>query len=434
MTNDTRTITIEIVRRLGVGTVVWDAKVAGFGVRRQKSEARTYILKTRVRGQQRWFTIGRHGAPWTPEMARKEALRILGEIVDGQDPAAIRSDDKAAQTVSELCSLYLLEAEIGKVLTKFGVPKKASTIATDRGRIKRHIIPLLGRRLVKDISTHDVKRFMHDIATGKTATDVETGPRGRAIVTGGRGTATRTVGLLGGIFSYAIDNGMRQDNPVRGVKRFPDRKEERYLTPAEFGKLGAAMAVAESDGENLYGLAGIRLLMLTGCRKSEILTLKWDHVDFENECLRLPESKTGEKVVVLGAPALVILDTLPRVQGNPFVLPGKNRGQHLVGLPRVWGRIRKMADLEWATLHILRHSFASYGAGVGLGLPIIGKLLGHRDSSTTARYAKVGLDPAKAAMERISLGISNALGGQHDDQTGEIVDLHAQAKTRRGPR
>lgn len=139
---------------------------------------------------------------------------------------------------------------------------------------------------------------------------------------------------------------MRQNNPVRGVKRFPDRKEERYLTPAEFGKLGAAMAAAESGGENPYGLAGIRLLMLTGCRKSEILTLKWDHVNFEDECLRLPESKTGEKVVVLGAPALIILDTFPRVRGNPFVLPGKKRGQHLVDLPRVWGRIRRMADLE----------------------------------------------------------------------------------------
>ena len=410
MTSRTRTITLEVIKRLAPGEIVWDAKVVGFGVRRQKSEARTYIVKTRVNSQQRWFSIGRHGAPWTPDTARKEALRILGDVADGQDLAAIRDENKEALTVSQLCDLYLREAEGGKILTKFGVPKKASTIATDRGRIERHIKPLLGKKQAKDVMPQDVKRFLHDVATGKTAADVKTGPRGRAIVKGGRGTPTRTVGLLGGIFSYAVDKGMRLDNPTHGVKRFPDKKEERYLTPAELRKLGDAIAEAEAEGESVYGVAGIRLLIFSGCRKSEILTLKWEEVDFENGCLRLPDSKTGEKVVMLGAPALDILNSLPRIQKNPYVLPGKNKGQHLVGLPQVWARIKKRAGLNWATLHILRHSFASYGAGSGLGLPIIGKLLGHKDSATTARYAKVDLDPAKAAAERISEGIAAALG------------------------
>jgi len=406
----TRTITLGVIKRLLPGEIVWDAKVVGFGVRRQKSEARAYLVKTRVNSRQRWFSIGRHGAPWTPDTARKEALRILGVVAEGQDLAAIRDENKVALTVTQLCKLYLQEANSGKILTKFGMPKKASTIVSDLGRIERHIKPLLGKKRVKDVTPHDVKRFMHDVATGKTATDVKTGLRGRAIVKGGRGAATRTVGLLGGIFSYAVDNGMRLDNPTHGVKRFPDKKEERYLTPVDLRKLGEAMAEAASDGENVYGLAGIRLLIFTGCRKSEILTLKWEEVDFENCCLRLPDSKTGKKVVVLGAPALDILSSLPRIQKNPYVLPGKKKGQHLVGLPKVWERIRKSADLDWATLHVLRHSFASYGAASGLGLPIIGKLLGHKDAATTARYAKVDLDPAKAAAERISEGIAAALG------------------------
>jgi integrase len=313
--------------------------------------------------------------------------------------------------LGDLCDLYLQQAEAGKILTKFGVPKKTSTIDTDRGRIARHIKPLLGKRLVKDVTTKDVKQFMHDVAVGKTAVDVKTGPRGRAVVAGGRGTATRTVGLLGGIFSYAVDKGLRPDetNPVHGVKRYPDKKEERFLTPIEFGKLGEAMTDAEDDGENIYGLAGIRLLMLTGCRKSEILTLKWEYVDFENACLRLPNSKTGERVIMLGAPALETLTALPRIKNNPYTLPGKKAKQHLVGLPKVWERIKARAGLEWATLHILRHSFASYGAGAGLGLPIIGHLLGHKDASTTARYAKVDLDPAKTAANQISAGIADAL-------------------------
>jgi len=424
--NSNRSITLEVVKQLGVGEIVWDTKISGFGVRRQKSDARTYVVKVRVKRKQRWFAIGRHGAPWTPETARREAMRILTEVVSGQDLAAIRDEEKAALTMAQLCDRYLADARAGKILTKFGNPKKASTLETDSGRIARHIKPLLGKKLVRDVTPQDVKRFMHDVATGKTAVDVKTGFRGRAVVEGGRGTATRTVGLLGGIFSYAIDNGMRPDevNPVRGLRRFPDKREERFLTPTEFGRLGAAMAAFEADGENPYGLAGIRLLMLTGCRKSEILTLKWEFVDFENTCLRLPDSKTGEKVVMIGAPALDLLASLPRIASNPFVLPGKMKGRHFVGLPKMWERVRTAAGLDWATLHILRHSYASYGAGSGLGLPIIGRLLGHKDAATTARYAKVDLDPARVAANRISKGIASAIDGKGSG--AEVVPLNGR--------
>lgn len=414
MSNLRKAITIDVVKRIGVGETVWDTKVAGFGVRRQRSESRTYILKVRVNGRQRWITIGRHGSPWTPDSARKKANRLLADISDGIDIVAIREEQKQALTISELCDLYLEDAEAGKVLTKFGVPKKASTLSTDRGRILRHIKPLIGDRLVKDVTSNDVKRFMNNVAIGKTAKDVKTGSRGRSIVKGGRGTATRTVGLLGGIFSYAIERGYKPDeiNPVQGVKRFPDKKEDRFLTEKDFSAIGIALTEMEREGTNPYALLGIRLLMLTGCRKSEILSLKWKEVDFETGCLRLADSKTGRKVVLLGAPPLDLLRDITPLSGNPYVLPGQTDGHHLVGLPKIWNDLRVRAGIEWATLHILRHSFASFGAGSGLGLPVIGHLLGHKDSSTTARYAKVAVDPAKLAAESISSGIAKAIEGK----------------------
>lgn len=415
MAPHTKTITIDTVKRMDQDEIVWDARVMGFGVRRQKSVARTYLVKARVHNQQRWFTIGRHGSPWTPESARKEALRILGDIADGKNLSTLRDESKAAMNVSQLCDLYLLDAEAGKILTKFGAPKKETTVETDRGRIVRHIKPLLGTRLVKDVTSQDVKRFMNDVALGKTAVDVKTRSHGRAIVRGGRGTATRTVGLLGGLFSYAVDKGIRPDgnNPVQGVKKFPENKEMRFLSSAEFSKLGEAMRAMDHEGISPYSLAGIRLLMLTGCRKSEILTLKWDHVDFENGCLRLPDSKTGRKVVLLGAAALDVLGKIERLEGNPYVLPGAKDNSHIVGLPKIWNEVRRRAGLQWATLHILRHSFASFGAGSGLGLPIIGHLLGHKDAATTARYAKVAVHPAKIAADSISKAIADAIAPKH---------------------
>ena len=231
----------------------------------------------------------------------------------GKDPAALKQRKRAANTVSELCELYLAEG---------CATKKESTIATDRGRIERHIKPLLGRKGVADVSRADIERFLSDVALGRTKADVRTRPRGRAVVDGGRGTATRTVGLLGGIFSFAVWRGLRTDNPARGVKRFPDRKNERFLAPAELAKLGEALASLEADGANPMAIAVIRLLAFTGARKSEITNLKWTEIDFERTCLRLGDSKSGQKIIPLGAPAAQILIGLDRSNDSPFVFPG----------------------------------------------------------------------------------------------------------------
>ena len=389
---------------------IWDSEVKGFGLKVTPAGKKIYVLQYRYGGRVNRHTIGGHGSPWTPNKARDEAGRLLGLVKDGTNPAALRSADKAEKTVKELCDLYLAEG---------CETKKPSTLATDKGRIERHIKPLLGRKRVKDVTQNDIRRFMNDVAAGKTKADEKTGKHGRAIVTGGKGTAARTVGLLGGIFSFAVGEGMRSDNPVRGVKRHADKKGERHLTPDEMATLGEALTTAEGEGENATAIAAIRLLILTGCRKSEILTLQWEHVDFDRAFLRLPDSKTGERIIPLGAPALELLAALTRIEGNPYVLPGEKEEQHLVGLPRVWERIRKRAKLQDVRLHDLRHSFASVGASAGMGLPIVGKLLGHRDPKTTARYAHIADDPAKAAADRISGTIAAAMKGN----SGDVVEL-----------
>jgi hypothetical protein len=202
------------------GETIWDASLTGFGARRQKSDAVAYVLFYRTKeGRQRWFTIGRHGAPWTPETAREEARRLLGDVAHQRDPASEKRRARNAQTVAELCDLYFADAEAGRLVTRRRTQKKASTFAIDKGRIARHIKPLLGQLRVAAVTREDVECFMHDVAEGKTAANTKTRPRGLARVRGGKGAANRAVGLLGAIFSYAARRGMRSDNPVHGVVR-----------------------------------------------------------------------------------------------------------------------------------------------------------------------------------------------------------------------
>jgi len=204
---------------------------------------------------------------------------------------------------------------------------------------------------------------------------------------------------------------MRNDNPVRGVKRFPDRKSERFLSPAELAKLGEALARIESEGVNPTAIALIRLLAFTGARKSEITNLTWGEVDFERLCLRLGDSKSGQKVIPLGAPAVQILSGLERSGDTPFVFPGFSGRRPFQGVERVWRKARFRAGFPELRLHDLRHSYASMGLAAGDALPVIGALLGHSDVKTTARYAHLADDPVKAAADRISGSIATAMSG-----------------------
>lgn len=421
---------------------LWDTELKGFGLRVNADGSKSYALKYLFQGRQRWHTIGKHGSPWTPDTARNEALRILAQARNGTDPQAAKQAQAAsALTVADLCDLYIAAARAGQILTKFDEPKKASTILTDESRIHRHIKPLLGRRKVQDVTADDIEAFLHDVAAGKTALDVKTGPRGRAIVEGGRGAATRTVGLLGGIFAYAVRKRMRADNPVRGVQRFRDKRNERFLSGKELQSLGLVLAASDdawhqhaselaaweaagrhgrqpsapTHADNPYATGVIRLLLLTGVRKSELLQLKWVHVDREHGYLRLPASKTGAKAIPIGGAALALIDAQPRLDQNPYVFVGGVAGRHFVGLSKVWERIRHRAGLSDVRLHDLRHSFASVGASSGSSLPLLGAILGHRDPKTTQRYAHIARDPARAAADHVSDLISASLAPRGED-------------------
>ena len=398
--------TVDAIKSGEKDVYCWDSELKGFGLKATPTGRKVYLIQYRVDGRTRRVTIGPHGSPWTPETARKEAARLLAEVASGSDPAEEVKRNKQALTVSQLCNLYMEEGVFHK---------KESTRYVDQGRIERHIKPLMGKKRVQRLTRGDIERFMLAVANGKTATDVKTGFRGRARVSGGKGTANRAVGLLGAILSFAVARGMRPDNPAHGVKKFKEGRRDRFLSQEEMARMGVALSEAEKNGTNPIAIAAIRMLIFTGCRKSEMLTLEWAHVDFEHACLRLPDSKTGFKIVPLGAPGLSLLESLPRIEGNPYVFPGEKTGRHIVGVPRVWERIRTTIGLEDVSLHTMRHSFASLGVGTGLSLPIVGAILGHSSEAMTARYGHLSADPIKDAAERISSTIAAAMDGKPNE-------------------
>ncbi|MEP6827364.1 MAG: site-specific integrase [Aestuariivirga sp.] len=252
-------------------------------------------------------------------------------------------------------------------------------------------------------------KFLQDIAQGKTAADIKTGKRGRAIIRGGKGAATCTVGLLGGIFAYAVDCGIIDMSPVIGVKRFADKKGNRYLSQQELVALGEALRQAESENENPSALAILKLLIFTGARKGEIEQLTWQEVDFASGYLKLADSKTGQKAIPLNAGALQILHDQQRIESNDHVFPAYRGNGFYEGAPKVWKRIRMQAGLADVRLHDLRHSFAIIAVSGGASLPIIGALLGHAHSATTQRYAHLSDDPLRAASDAVGRQIATSL-------------------------
>jgi integrase len=342
-------------------TVLWDSEVAGFGLRITQAGLRTYILKYRHKGQQRWLTIGRHGSPWTVEQARREARSKLGDVAKGRDPATEKQAKRKDLTIAELCDLYLAEGTSHK---------KPLTIKADRGRIERHIKPLLGTKRVDAITRGDVERLIVDVIAGKTAERERNRQRLGAQVRGGQGAAAQCATLLGTLLAFAIGRGLRTDNPAHGVKKPPVRKMERFLSEVEIGRLAIALDSYVKGGGNRFAATAIRLLLLTGARRNEILSLEWRGVDFEHNCLRLRDSKTREKVVLLNAPALALLNELPRIEGNSYVIAGVKEGGFLKGLNKIWCDVRSRAGLDDVRLHDLHHSFASVGVAGGLSLPV----------------------------------------------------------------
>lgn len=361
--------------------VHWDDALSGFGVRVRPTGRKSYIVKCRCRGRQIKMTIGTHG-PITVEQARTKARGIIAEAKAGQDPSAEHSRMRKSPTMKDLGQRFLDEY----------VPAhcRPSTEREYRRSVELFINPEIGTRKVIDIERTDIAKLHHGLRNKPYQ-------------------ANRTLGVLSKMFNLAEVWGLRPDgsNPCRHVNKYKEEKRERFLSDEEYKRLGEALRKAEVEKtETQSAINAIWLLMLTGCRLNEIMTLKWSYVDLDAKELRLPDSKTGAKTVHLGTATTDRIKTISKLEDNDFVITGKKSGGRLTDLQHPWRRIRKSAELDDVRLHDLRHSFASRGLLVGEGLPMIGKLLGHSQIQTTARYAHLANDPIKSAADRIAEQIS----------------------------
>jgi len=387
----------------------WDDRIAGFGCKVTPAGLRVYVFKYRFGGVQRWMTLGRHGGDLTAEQARTRAIRARGDIANGKDPAAERDAQGGVPTIAQFGDRFIAE---------YAIPhKKPRSVQEDRRNFKRHLVPALGRLKVSALSRQDVLRLHNAMRA--------TPP-----------TANRTLALLSKMLNVAEAWGLRpaNSNPCRGVKKFPEKSREGFLSTEKMMRLGAALETAEREGkEHPSAIAIIRLLVFTGARRSEIAALQWSHVDLENRCLRLPDSKSGAKVIRLGAAAVALLAKLPRFD-SPFVFPISRKASsaaspgHFIGVSHAWSRIRAMAGLAGVRLHDARHNFASWSVMGGASLHMTGTLLGHREARTTMRYAHVASDAAQVAAERVEGTIAAALEGKPAAQPVPIGKAHRRPR------
>jgi integrase len=342
---------------------------------------------SRVKGRLRRITIGPHG-PITAEKARIRAHELISEAKAGRDPAKELDQARAAPTVKGLGERFLKE--------HVALRCKPSTQAEYKRSVELFIDPKIGTRKVTDIERKDIAELHHGLSHIPYQ-------------------ANRTLGVLSKMFNLAEVWGLRPDgsNPCLHVKKYVEQRRERFLDVKEFTALGKVLREVERDvSETQSAVDALRLLTLTGCRLGEIMTLQWVHVDIKARELRLPDSKTGAKIVHFGKTAADVLKSIEKLDDNPYVITGKKAGSRLTDLQHPWRRIRARAKLDDVRIHDLRHSYASGALALGEGLSMIGKLLGHTQVQTTARYAHLANDPVKTAAGRVSDTIGAAIQGK----------------------
>lgn len=361
---------------------LWDDDLEGFGLRVFASGRKSFLVQYRAKGRTRRLSLGKYGV-LTAAQARSLARERLGRVAAGEDPAEEKREGRDGPTVADLVARFLKEHVEAK--------RKARTTKEYRRLCELFILPQLGQRKVNDLDLAAVDRLHRSLS----ATPYQ---------------ANRVLAVLSAALSLAEKWGWRayHSNPCMHVERYKEKARDRFLTSEELERLGGVLKEAEGT-EPLPALLAVRLLVLTGCRLNEILQLRWDEVDFAHGCFRFSDSKTGAKVTPVGSAVLELLAKAPRVEGNPYVLPGRKDGKHFVGLPKVWGRLRKLAGLDDVRLHDLRHSYAAVGVSGGHSMPIVGRLLGHTQSATTERYAHLADDPVSRAAGRISDEIAASL-------------------------
>ena len=401
---------------------VWDSgdgALKGFGIRIKPSGAAAFIIQYRnAEARTRRMVVGKVGV-LTPDAAREEARGKLATVSKGSDPSAERHAARHAMTVTELCDLYLKEA---------ADHLKATTLESDKGRIECHIKPLLGKRVANGLNLADIERFQADVAAGKTAKlRKATGRGGHA--KGGRSAAARTLGTLSAIMSFAQRRKIIGENPVRGVGKFKDKKNKRFLSPAEIAALGKA--ISDSPVEPKTAKAAITALLLTGCRRNEILSLPWAWLDANANCIRFEDTKSGAQIRPIGTAAAEHLASQKKHHRDDgeqvrWIFPAERGEGHFIGIRRVFLRLCKQAKIENATIHALRHTFAATAASLGYSELTIAGLLGHTVPGITARYAHVPDSALISAANRVSATIAAALtGGKYG---AEVLVLRKQKR------
>ena len=360
--------------------IAWDTELVGFGCKVTPKGKRSYFLYYRTsEGQQRRPAIGTHGAT-RPETARAIARRWLAEVAEGKDPSQCRTDGRAAPTVRDLCERYMIEHAETR--------KKAASIRGDRRLIDKHLNPALGAKKVASVTRPDIAALHHSLR----ATPYE---------------ANRVLAMTSKMFSLAELWDLRPDgsNPAKNVERYPEKKRERYLSGDEVARLWIVLHSADAAAKaSPSAIAAIKLLLLTGRRLSEVLGLRWAWIDLDTKVMRLPDTMTGALTVSLADAAIEVLADL-KAEGRDatFVIAGRQNGTSLVNLQKPWQALRALAGLDEVRIHDLRHTFASIAAGLGMGLPLIGRLLGHTQAATTARYAHLAQDPVRVAADAIGV-------------------------------
>ncbi|WP_428099673.1 tyrosine-type recombinase/integrase [Candidatus Rariloculus sp.] len=364
-------------------TVYWDRKLPGFGVRVYASGAKVYVVQARGPDGTRRVTLGRHGVLGAEE-ARRRGTLVIARIKAGQDPLPERTRARriVGPTVAEVAARYMEE--------HVAVRCKPSTARIRRSVIGNHIVPRLGRLSLAAVERHHVIALHQRMAATPTQANI-------------------VVETLSQIFRKAETWGIvpEETDPCGSVVLYRKRRRERFLTDTEFERLGRVLDEAlEIGGASWAAVAAIRLLLLTGCRRSEILSLRWDDVDLAAHELRLRDTKTGPRIVPLSPSAVKLLASLPRSAGKPWVIPGRGTGSHMRKLGYTWRLLRLRADLPDVRLHDLRHSFASRALALGETLPMIGKLLGHRRITSTVRYAHLARASVHEAAEQVADSIA----------------------------
>jgi integrase len=385
---------------------VWDTELKGYCLRiypksRKSSEGRkVYAVKYRVDGIQRWYTVGEHGNPWTPDLAREEAKTVLGDAAVGKDHQAAKLERRADLTTNEVIDAYLVEGPIARPA------KRPSSWAQDRSSLTRHVRPLLGKKVARTLKKADLARMVKDITDGATTADVKTVFRGRAIVRGGSGAAIRTLSTVKAMLNWAIAQGLLTDNPAKGIELPRRPVKERFLSDVESIRLFETLLAMEADKSlNATHADVFRMLALTGARRTEIAGLRWSEVDLNRGRLVLPPSrtkageKTGDRRIALGSAARLILE-VRRGSNETFVFPAHRGGGHIVGLQKIWERVRTRAGLPGVRIHDLRHSYASFAIADGASLFMVAKALGHADTRVTERYSHIQGDALSDLAER----------------------------------